>query len=79
MFLAYGLGGGLGLATGWVIERCGIAWLVRAIFASDVASVRLIALIPQAALAALGSGMLQGAGVMTISALLSFWRALMER
>ncbi|MGX9848601.1 MFS transporter [Limimaricola litoreus] len=75
MFLAYGLGGGLGLATGWLVERCGIAWLIRVIFAAGVASALLIALIPQAALAALGSAMLQGAGVMTISALLSFWSA----
>lgn len=73
IFLVYGLFGLGGLATGRVEARLGIGLLMSVIFAAFAVSIALIALVPQSWAAVLSSAALHGAGVMTISAALSFW------
>ncbi len=73
IFLAYGLCGLLGLATGRIEARLGLAWLLTAIFAAFAASLVLVAWAPGSWTAVLLAAGLHGAAVMTISAVLSFW------
>jgi predicted MFS family arabinose efflux permease len=73
IFLGYGICGVIGLATGWIEARIGLAPLLAAIFAAFVASLALVALIPGSWAGVVVSAGLHGAAVMTISAILSFW------
>lgn len=73
IFLGYGICGVVGLATGRIEARLGVAVLLGAIFAAFAASLVLVALAPGVWGAVLVSAGLHGAAVMTISAVLSFW------
>ena len=73
LFTAYGAGGLLGLAAGWMEARLGLAALLRAVFAGSAASLALIALAPTSAAAIVASAAMQGASVMVIAAVLAFW------
>ncbi|MGF1551117.1 MAG: MFS transporter [Paracoccaceae bacterium] len=73
IFLGYGACGVVGLATGWIEARIGLAALLSAIFAAFAASLALVALTPSSWAGLVASAGLHGAAVMTISAVLSFW------
>ena len=73
IFLAYGVCGIVGLATGRIEARLGLVPLLSAIFAAFAASLALVALTPGSWPGILASAGLHGAAVMTISAVLSFW------
>ena len=73
IFIAYGIFGVVGLATGRIEARVGIVSLLGAIFAAFAASLVLVALAPGAWGPVLVSAGLHGAAVMTISAVLAFW------
>lgn len=73
IFLAYGGCGLVGLATGRMEARLGLAALLAAIFAAFAASLALVALAPGSWSGVVVSAGLHGAAVMTISAVLSFW------
>ncbi len=73
IFLTYGGCGLVGLATGRIEARLGLAALLAAIFAAFAASLALIALVPGSWPGVVVSAGLHGAAVMTISAVLSFW------
>lgn len=73
IFLGYGICGLLGLATGRLETRFGLAALLAAIFAGFAASLALVALTPDSWPGILASAGLHGAAVMTVSAVLSFW------
>lgn len=73
IFLGYGICGLVGLATGRIEARLGLAALLSAIFAAFAASLALVALAPGSWPGILASAGLHGAAVMTISAVLSFW------
>lgn len=73
IFLGYGICGLVGLATGRIEARLGLATLLSAIFAAFAASLALVALVPGSWPGILTSAGLHGAAVMTISAVLSFW------
>lgn len=73
IFLGYGLCGLVGLATGRLEARCGLAALLAAIFAAFAVSLTLVALTPGSWPGILASAGLHGAAVMTVSAVLSFW------
>ncbi len=73
IFLGYGICGLVGLATGRIEARLGLAALLSAIFAAFAASFALVALAPGSWPGILASAGLHGAAVMTISAVLSFW------
>lgn len=73
IFLGYGICGLVGLATGRLETRFGLAALLAAIFAAFAASLALVALIPGSWPGILASAGLHGAAVMTVSAVLSFW------
>ncbi len=73
IFLGYGVCGLVGLATGWIEARTGLAPLLGTIFAAIAVSLALVALAPGSWPAVLASAGLHGAGVMTISAIFSFW------
>jgi predicted MFS family arabinose efflux permease len=73
IFLAYGGCGLVGLATGRIEARHGLAALLAAIFAAFAASLALIALAPGSWPGVVVSAGLHGAAVMTISAVLAFW------
>lgn len=73
IFLAYGATGLVGLWT-WQLEaRTGLAGLLAMIFGAFALSLALLGLVPDRWVAVLTSAGLHGAGVMTISAVLSFW------
>jgi len=72
IFLAYGVCGIVGLATGWVEMRTGIARLLSTIFLGLAVSLVLVALAPGSWAAILVSAALHGAAVMMISAVFSF-------
>ncbi|MGF1502093.1 MAG: MFS transporter [Paracoccaceae bacterium] len=73
IFLAYGVFGVLGLATGRVEARIGLAPLFCAIFGGGAASLALVGLAPGSWTAVvLGAG-LHGAAIMMVSAVFSFW------
>lgn len=73
LFMVFGAGGVIGLLTGDIEKRLGIATLLRAIFLASCISLALIGLAPDHWLAALVSAALQGGCLMTISAVFSFW------
>lgn len=73
IFLGYGICGLVGLATGRIEALIGLVTLLGAIFAAFAASLVLIALAPGSWTSVLASAGLHGAGVMTVSAVLSFW------
>lgn len=68
MFMALGVAGLTGLATGHLIDRRGLAFaLLTALLAMNISLV-VIGMIPTHIAAALGSAALQGIGIMTVSA-----------
>ncbi len=73
IFISYGAFGLLGLATGWMEGRLGLARLLALVFAAFSGSMALVALAPGSWAGVMASAGLHGAGVMTISAILSFW------
>jgi len=73
IFLGYGICGILGLATGRIEARIGLFRLLSAIFLAIAASLALVVLAPRAWPAVVVSAGLQGATVMTVSAVFSFW------
>jgi len=73
IFLAYGVCGVLGLATGRIEARSGLAPLFCAIFAAAALSLVLIALAPNSWSAVLAASGLHGVAVMMVSAVFSFW------
>lgn len=73
LFAAFGIAGVVGLFTGEVEHRIGLAWTLRAIFLCSALSLSFIAAAPGSWAAVLVSAGLQGAFVMTVSAVLAFW------
>jgi predicted MFS family arabinose efflux permease len=73
IFLAYGICGVLGLATGRIEARTGLAPLLCAVFAAAALSLVLIAVAPTAWLAVVAASGLHGVAVMMVSAVFSFW------
>ena len=73
VFVLYGLGGLMGLATGAMEARLGLAPLLRVIFLASAASLALVALAPGSWGGVAASAALQGACVMCLAAVLSFW------
>ena len=73
IFVGYGLCGLVGLATGALEARTGLAPLLGAIFAALAGSLALIALAPGSWSAVVGSAGLHGAAVMMVSAVFAFW------
>jgi predicted MFS family arabinose efflux permease len=73
IFLGYGTCGVLGLATGRVEARIGLAALFCAIFAAGALSLVLVALAPSSWSAVLAASGLHGVAIMMVSAVFSFW------
>ena len=73
IFFAYGFCGALGLASGWIEARFGLAPLFCGIFGAGALSLILIALAPTSWAAVLVASGLHGIAIMTVSAVLSFW------
>jgi predicted MFS family arabinose efflux permease len=73
IFLGYGTCGVLGLATGRVEARIGLAALFCAIFAAGALSLVLVALAPTSWSAVLAASGLHGVAIMMVSAVFSFW------
>jgi predicted MFS family arabinose efflux permease len=73
MFLSLGAAGALGLFTGEFEHRFGLRRLLMCIFISSFASLTLLGLAPGSWGAVLASAALQGAFIMSISAVLAFW------
>jgi predicted MFS family arabinose efflux permease len=73
IFLAYGICGLLGLLTGRIEARIGLALLLCAIFAAGALSLILIALAPSSWIAVLLAASVHGVAIMMVSAVLSFW------
>ncbi|WP_158044747.1 hypothetical protein [Skermanella pratensis] len=73
IFLAYGIFGVLGLATGRIEARIGLAPLLCLIFAAAALSLMLIAIAPTSWIAVIAASGLHGAAVMMVSAVFSFW------
>ena len=73
IFLAYGICGVLGLATGRIEARTGLAPLLCAIFAAAALSLVLIAAAPTSWIAVVVASGLHGVAVMMVSAVFSFW------
>ena len=73
LFIAYGVVGLVGLYTGEMEERLGLAWLLRFVFLFSLVSFLILAATPTIWPAAIVSAGLQGACVMMTSAVLSFW------
>ncbi len=73
IFLSYGIFGVLGLATGWVETRIGLAPLLCAIFSAATLSLALIGVVPSSWVSVLAASGLHGVAVMMVSALFSFW------
>lgn len=73
IFVSYGVFGIIGLATGRMEARLGLRWLLSGVFSAFAVSLVLVAIAPGAWLGVIVSAGLHGAGVMVISALLSFW------
>lgn len=73
VFLAYGVFGILGLATGMMEVRLGLARLIALIFSAFAGSLALIAVLPGSLSGVVTSAGLHGAAVMMISAVLSLW------
>lgn len=73
IFLGYGICGVLGLATGRIEARIGLATLFCAIFAAGALSLVLVALAPTSWSAVLAASGLHGVAIMMVSAVFSFW------
>lgn len=73
MFLALGLFGLVGLFTGRAKQAVGLAGLIRCLMLAAAVSHALVALLPTSAAGLLLSTALQGAFVMMMSAIFSFW------
>jgi predicted MFS family arabinose efflux permease len=73
IFLAYGICGVVGLVTGRIEARIGLAPLLCAIFAAAALSLVLIAVAPTSWVAVLAASGLHGVAVMMVSAVFSFW------
>ena len=73
IFLIYGVCGLIGLASGAIEARIGLAAFNTIIFLAFAASLALIALFPASWIGVGASAGLQGAAVMTVNAVLSFW------
>jgi predicted MFS family arabinose efflux permease len=73
IFLAYGLFGLLGLATGRMEAGLGLARVLSLVFCAFAASLALIGVLPGATPGVVASAGLHGAAVMMISAVLSVW------
>ena len=73
LYIAFGLGGLIGLATADIKQRTGLPALVRAILICSCVSVALIGAWPAAWWSVLLSAALQGLCVMVLSAIFSFW------
>lgn len=73
LFVAFGTVGLIGVLTGDIESRVGMAHLIRIIFVSSFASLALLGLTPGNVPAVVVSAGLQGACVMTISAVFAFW------
>ncbi|UEM01384.1 MFS transporter [Skermanella rosea] len=73
IFLAYGMFGVLGLATGRIEARIGLAPLLCLIFTAAALSLMLIAVAPTSWIAVIAASGLHGAAIMMVSAVFSFW------
>ena len=73
IYLIYGICGLIGLASGAIEARSGLPAFLTVIFSAFAASLALLALFPTHWLSLILSAGLQGAAVMTVSAVLSFW------
>ncbi len=73
LYIAFGLGGLIGLATADIKQRTGLPALVRVIFICSGVSVALLGGWPAAWWSVLLSAALQGVCVMVLSAIFSFW------
>lgn len=73
LFVAFGVAGAVGLLTGDIEKRLGVARVLRAIFICSTVSLALLGVAPGSPSAVLTSAALQGACLMTISAVFSFW------
>jgi len=73
IFLGYGIFGLLGLATGRVEARIGLAPLFCIIFTAGALSLVLIALAPTSWTAVIAASGLHGMAIMMVSAVFSFW------
>lgn len=73
IFLCYGAFGLVGLATGRIAQRLGLPGLLRVLLPGSALSLGLIALAPGSWPGVALSAGLQGAFVMMMSAVLSFW------
>ncbi len=73
IFLGYALFGTLGLATGRIEARLGLAPLFCLIFSAATLSLLLIALAPTSWIGVIAASGLHGAAIMMISAVFSFW------
>lgn len=73
IFLSYGICGVLGLATGRIEARIGLAPLFSGIFAAGALSLALIALAPTSWSAVIAASGLHGVAIMMVSAVFSFW------
>jgi predicted MFS family arabinose efflux permease len=73
IFLAYGVFGVLGLATGRIEARTGLTPLFCFIFAAAALSLGLIGLAPTSWSGVLAASGLHGAAIMMVSAVFSFW------
>ena len=73
IFLSYGIFGVLGLVTGRIEARIGLAPLFCFIFAAATLSLALIALAPTWWSAVIAASGLHGVAIMMVSAVFSFW------
>jgi predicted MFS family arabinose efflux permease len=73
IFLGYGVCGLLGLATGRIESRIGLAPLFCAIFAAGALSLVLLGVAPTSWAAVLAASGLHGMAIMMVSAVFSFW------
>jgi predicted MFS family arabinose efflux permease len=73
IFLGYGVFGALGMATGRIEARIGLAPLFCVIFGAGALSLVLIGLAPTSWAGVIAASGLHGAAIMMVSAVLSFW------
>jgi predicted MFS family arabinose efflux permease len=73
LFVAYGIFGLLGLATGGIKGLIGLSALLRLLLVGSTLSLSLIALVPTSWAGVVLSAGLQGIFVMMMSAILAFW------
>ncbi|MCP3056140.1 MFS transporter [Aurantimonas marianensis] len=73
VFLAYGICGLIGLATGRIHKIIGLPWLLRLLHIAAATALALVALTPNSWTGVVISAGLQGAYVMMMSAVLAFW------